>query len=232
MAAVASIVVDRFIGLYSLFLLASFVGLFNLDLIVDESQHGITQLRLALYAIWGISAGGLIFFLLLILLPLEGRGIVTRLEKIRFIGRILGKALRAFGQYRRHPKGLVYAVLIGMAGHVGFVLTYYLASLALPGPGETPSWQVHFLIIPFFMVFQAVPLTFGGNLGVGEVMLGGLYEMVGGTLTKGILASLMQRVIAWAAALVGLLWYVPLQRRLHATKRTHQAAPVREPVVV
>lgn len=212
MATVASIVVDRIIGLYSLFLLASLVSYFNLGLLSDTGQAGVAQLRLALFTIWGITAGGIVCFLLFTLLPLEGRGYLARLERVRFVGRVLSKVLRAFGQYRRHPRAILMAVLLGMVGHVGFVLTYYLASEALPGPGPTPSWRVHFLIIPFFMVFQAVPLTFGGNLGVGDVVLGGLYEMVGATLTKGVLASLLQRVLAWTAALVGLIWYVPLHR--------------------
>lgn len=227
MAALASIVVDRFIGLYSLFLLASIVSLFNLGMLMDESQTGITQLRLALFTIWGITLAGIALFLLFVLLPLEGKGYLAKLERVRFVGRFLSKLLRAFGQYRRHYRAVLVAVLIGMAGHVGFVLTYYFASRALPGPGETPSWQVHFLIIPFFMVFQAVPLTLGGNLGVGDVVLGGLYEMLGATLTKGVLASLFQRILAWAVALIGLMWYVPLQRTMKAKRAAkHEPAAV------
>jgi glycosyltransferase 2 family protein len=225
LATVASIVVDRFIGLYSLFLLASLVGIVNLDVLGDTTQKGVSQLRMALFTIWGISLTGILVFLLFIFLPLEGKGYLTRLEKAKWGGRFFAKVLRAFGQYRRHPGAIVNAVLLGMVGHVGFVFCYYFASLALPGPGPTPPWQVHFLIIPFFMVFQAVPLTFGGNLGVGDVVLGGLYEMLGAMLTKGILASLFQRVIAWGVALIGLLWYVPLHRRRRHQARAMKAMP-------
>jgi hypothetical protein len=131
--------------------------------------------------------------------------------------------ITALAPYRRHPLAVLISVLIGMLGHVGFVLSYYLASMALPGPGPTPTWQVHFLIIPFFMVFQAVPLSPGGNLVVGDALLGGLYVMVGGLLTKGILASLFQRLITWIVALVGLIWYVPLHRRMLAAQRSGAA---------
>lgn len=214
--ALASIVVDRIVGLYSLFLLSAFVGLMNLQTIWSYDSAGAHELRVAFYIICAVSAGGLIFYLLFMFMPLEGRGYRARIEKIRFVGRVISKVLIAFAQYRRYPRAMVQAVVIGMGGHIGFVLSYYFASMALPGPGPTPDWQVHFLIIPFFMVFQAVPLTPGGNLVVGDALLGKLYEMVGAKLMKGLLASLFQRLLAWMVALIGLIWYIPLQRRYKA----------------
>jgi uncharacterized protein with PQ loop repeat len=214
--ALASIVVDRFVGLYSLFLLSALVGLFNLQMIWGYKEAGAWELKIAFYIICAISLGGFIFYGLFMMLPIGGRGYRARLEKIRFVGGFLSKILGAFVQYRRYPWAMVLAVVIGMAGHIGFVLSYYFASMALPGPGDTPTWQLHFLIIPFFMVFQGMPLTPGGNLGVGDLLLGGLYKMVGALEMKGLLASLFQRLIAWIVALIGLIWYVPLQQRFKA----------------
>lgn len=219
MSAVASIIVDRFVGLYSLFLLASLVGLLNITYVWNNEDKGAAQLRVALLTIWAIAGVGLLLLCLFLLLPIKGTGIKHRLEKFRFGGKFLSTALSAFGQYRRHPVALGESIVLGMLGHIGFVLSYYFASQALPGPGETPDWQVHFLIIPFFMVIQAVPLTFGGNLGVGDVALGVLYEIVGATFTKGLLASLFQRVITWIVALIGLIWYIPLHHRMKSTMK-------------
>lgn len=227
LGALASIVVDRFVGLYSLFLLSACVGVMNLSTILSYDRTGARELRLAFYVICGVSILGLLFYLLFIFLPLEGRGYRSRLERVRFVGKGISKILIAFAQYRRYPWAMVQAVVIGMLGHIGFVLSYYFASMALPGPGPTPSWQLHFLIIPFFMVFQAVPLTPGGNLVVGDALLGKLYEMVGALLMKGLLASLFQRLITWIVALIGLIWYLPLQRRYAVL---NQPAPVELPV--
>jgi hypothetical protein len=217
----STIMVDRFIGLYSLFLLASVVALFNINQIwqSDPNQSGAAQLRVALLTIWGIAGGGLIVLAFFLLVPIQGTGIKAKLEKIKFVGGFLARALSAFGQYRHHRVALSAAILVGMLGHIGFVLSYYFASRSLPGPGETPSWLVHFLIIPFFMVFQALPISFGGNLGIGDALLGKLYEMIGGLLLRGILASLLQRVIGWIVALLGLIWYVPLHRQMKAGKK-------------
>lgn len=217
----STIMVDRFVGLYSLFLLASIVALFNINQIwhEDPSQTGAAQLRVALLTIWGIAGGGLIALALFLLVPIQGTGIKARLEKVKIVGGVLARMLSAFGQYRHHRVALSTAILVGMLGHVGFVLSYYFASRSLPGPGQTPSWLVHFLIIPFFMVFQALPISFGGNLGIGDALLGKLYEIVGGLLLRGILASLLQRVIGWIVALLGLIWYIPLHRQMKAGKR-------------
>jgi hypothetical protein len=217
--AIASILVDRFVGLYSLFLLAALVGLFNMHLVWQDDQTGAAQLRIALLTIWGIAGGGLLALALFFFLPLRGTNIRNFLERVRFVGPFLSHTLAAFGRYRRHPIALSWAILMGMLGHIGFVLGYYFASLSLPGPGETPSWLIHFLIIPFFMVVQALPISFGGNLVIGDGVLGKLYELVGGMMLRGILASLLQRVIGWIVALIGLVWYIPLHRRMNAANR-------------
>ncbi len=218
LGALASIVVDRFIGLYSLFLLSACVGLFNLNTIWSYEGSGADELRVAYYVIASVACGGIIFYLLFIFLPLQGKGYRARIHHIKYIGKFLSTLLGAFAQYRRYPWAMVQAVMVGMAGHVGFVLSYYFASRALPGPGPTPDWQMHFIIIPFFMVFQAVPISFGGNLGVGDLVLGGLYQIVGAMQMKGLLASLIQRLITWIVALIGLIWYIPLQRKFQTLK--------------
>lgn len=209
----SSIVVDRLVGLYSLFLLAAFVGLFNLNTILSNENEQAGKLKLAYYAICIFAAAGIVVYGLFLVIPFEGKGYGARIARIRFIGGPVTKILRAFTQYRRYPWAMVKAVVFGMLGHIGFVLSYYFASKALPGPGPTPDWQLHFLIIPFFMVFQALPLTPGGNLGVGDLVLGVLYTFVGGLELKGVLASLFQRLMSWIVALIGLIWYIPLHRR-------------------
>lgn len=211
--ALASIVVDRFVGLYSLFLLSAIVGLFFLKTIMAFEGPRAHELRFAFTVICGIAGGGILAYGLFLILPIQGRGFRAKLEKIRFVGGMITKILSAFIAYRRYPWAIVQAVVIGMLGHVGFVMSYYFASQALPGPGITPDWQMHFVIIPFFMVFQAVPLTPGGNFGVGDLILGRLYTIVGGLELKGILASLIQRLMTWIVALIGLIWYLPLQRQ-------------------
>jgi uncharacterized membrane protein YbhN (UPF0104 family) len=211
--ALASIVVDRLVGLYSLFLLSSIIGLIYLNTILGFQGDRARELQIAFFVICAVAGGGIVFFALFVMLPFNGERLLVWLHRIRWVGPILSKIFGAFLQFRRYPWAMVQSVGLGMLGHVGFVFSYYFASMALPGPGPTPTWQMHFVVIPFFMVFQAVPLTPGGNLGVGDFVLGWLYTIVGGLQLKGILASLIQRLITWIVALIGLIWYLPLQRR-------------------
>jgi glycosyltransferase 2 family protein len=211
--ALASIVVDRIVGVYSLFLLSAIVGLIYLNTIMNFQGERAHELRIAFAVICAIAGGGILFYGLFLFLPIQGRGFRAKIEKIRFIGKIMVKIFSAFMAYRRYPWAMVQSVLIGMLGHIGFVMSYYLAAQSLPGPGPTPDWQMHFVVIPFFMVFQAVPITPGGNLGVGDLVLGRLYTIIGGLELKGILTSLIQRLMTWIVALIGLIWYLPLQRK-------------------
>ena len=67
------------------------------------------------------------------------------------------------------------ALVLAMIGHVGFVMSYYWSSLAVPPP--VPSLQQQWLLVPVGMVAESVPLT-PGNLGVGEALFGYLYHLV------------------------------------------------------
>lgn len=225
-AAVASILVDRFIGLYALFVLAAIVTAYqlyagNIDGIMKDSR-----LYLAVMSIFAIALGGAVVLAGFCLIPIRGTGMRAKLEKIPVVGRFAGKALAAFGQYRHKPQAILEAIGIGILGHIGFVMGYYYASLSLPGPGDSPSWGIHFVIIPFFMVVQSLPLTFGQNIGVGDAILGLFYQLVNAELLKGILASLVQRVMTWLCVIPSLFWCYSL---LFRKKNQVPQVPVNEP---
>ncbi len=207
-AAVATIVVDRIIGLYSLLVLTSLLGIFYWNEVLNYT--GVSQI---IIFVWAITGGAGVAVMLTI--PFRAPPLIARLQKVPFIGRALAELVRALQSYKHKPWVVLKALLIGMVGHVGFVMCFHLAACGSPLP--TPTWQVHFLIIPVYMVGGAVPMTPMANLGVGEWMLGGLYEMVGADLKIGASVALAQRVISWLSALIGLIWYIPLKRaaKLH-----------------
>jgi hypothetical protein len=83
-------------------------------------------------------------------------------------------------------------------------------------------------------VLQAVPLAPAANLGVGEWILHGLYQLVGKDFQKGAMVSLAQRVVVWATGLIGLIWYIPLRqamkkRQLNQATNGDTAAPAAAP---
>jgi hypothetical protein len=97
-------------------------------------------------------------------------------------------------------------LLMSVVGFVGFVLTYYFSVLTLQEPAAIPSLAVHFLIVPIGLLAAAVPL-FPNGLGISEAGFGGLYVLVGFNAKSAVAGSMVQRVVTWALALLGLILY-------------------------
>lgn len=204
-AAVTTILVDRFVGLYTLFLLASLVGCLFYDVVLAQRD-----LRIVIISIWAITAAATVG-MGVIALPAPWERLIGRLRRLPAVGNIAAELVTALRQYRHHASMLGRAMLVGVGAHGCFVTAFYVAALSVPGP--TPSLPMQFLIVPVGLVLQAVPLA-PANLGVNELLFKTLYLMVGPEYEKGVLVSLATRVVTLAIALVGLVWYWPLRRRI------------------
>ncbi len=200
--AIATIFVDRIVGLFGLVVLASLVGLFHWD-----EVRRIPELWLLLLFIWAVTASG--FAAVFLLAFVRATSLIDRLAHGNRLQRIVAEILRAFQMYKRKLRDLAVALAMAVVGHVGFVLTFYFCARAVPG--DTPPVQLHFLIIPVGMVIQSIPLT-PGNFGVSEGAFNALYGMVGAELgIKGMLVSLAYRLVTWAVGLIGLVFYLRLR---------------------
>jgi hypothetical protein len=105
--------------------------------------------------------------------------------------------------------------MLAIIGHVGFVLTFYLATRTLNNADEVPTVQAHYLLVPVGMAIQNGCPTPGG-IGGGEVGFGELYRRVGFDFDKGVLGSLTKRVVEWILGLAGYLVYLRMKPALRA----------------
>jgi hypothetical protein len=216
--AVATVIVDRLVGLYGLLVLASVCGVFFWRQVSD-----VAALRAIVGFTWAVTGSALVLFFL----PLPYDHICNWLQRVP-AGRIIAGLIRGVALYRHRLRPLGLAVVLAVIGHIGFVMSYYYSSLAVLPDHHTPSPAEHFLIIPSGMVVQAIPITPGG-LGTAEVAFSKLYAMRGSD--KGYLTSLAQRVVALSVALLGLIFYIPLRRTVReiiATQTTLPLAPAAE----
>ena len=231
--AVATIVVDRVLGLIGLLFLAAIAGaLFWNEASTVVDARGERPLRWIILFVWGVCCFvGLGFLAMYFVLPWTAP-LSAWLERIRWAGKIAAELLRAAQMYRDKLGAVGLALALAMVGHVGFVMSYYFASLAVPPP--VPDLKTQWLIVPVGMVVESVPVT-PGNLGVGEFLFGQLYRLANpddATFeSKGALARMAERAVAWAVALIGLIFYLPLRatvRRL-AAEQEAQVEPVAAP---
>jgi glycosyltransferase 2 family protein len=217
--AVATVLVDRLVGVYGLMLLASFCGAF-----FWEEASGVPELHALVIFAWAVTGCGV----LAVVLPLRVEWLSQRLEKAPWVGKVLAELLHALQMYRHRWRALLFALALAVLGHVGFVLSYYYSALAVLPDEPTPPASQHYMTIPVGMVVLAVPIT-PGNLGVGEAAFGRLYQIMGGTELKGAFTLLAQRLVALAIALLGFVFYIPLRasvRELITAKGPEPPLPI------
>jgi uncharacterized membrane protein YbhN (UPF0104 family) len=217
-AAVATVLIDRVVGLCGLvWLVALLGGAFQAmgwlrELTVSAEAAGV--LEAIVWGAWALTGASFAFWLSLRALPARwADGLAGRLDRVPRVGGPLAELWRAVWMYRCRGGSVGAALLLSMVGHVAFVLTFYFSALTLCPPEEVPSLGTHFLVVPVGMTVQAIPL-FPGGVGVGEYGFGELYRVVGFAFAAGVLASLVQRVVTWLLALVGYFVYLRLRPAL------------------
>jgi uncharacterized protein (TIRG00374 family) len=159
----ASIVVDRALGLLGLMAIAFFASIFYWWKFQSDFMANIIIAE--------------IFVLALILLPIllsataPGARHFARLEKFYLISRFIAAA----GVYRRHPSIVVYALGISIVGHLMTCFAWYLAMQALDDP---PLASMIVVITPILLILRTLPLTPMG-LGVTDGAAESLYSQLG-----------------------------------------------------
>ena len=211
-AVIASVVLDRFVGLLALFLVAGGVGTWawpGLDPVIR---------RLVVLA-WAIS-GLVTLILALAFSPVLYRPLARRAAGRPKLARRL-EELAEMGAAYRGRLGMVAAGLAsGVLTHILNVLAFYLVSRALFP--IVPTLAEHALIVPLVLLTLAIPLPFGA-LGVGEAASAELFTLA--NYDGGAVAMMGFRVVQYATTLISAAIYAanPSQVRELQAEAEHLA---------
>ena len=142
--AVATVVVDRVIGLCGLFWLVAcvggvawFGGYIN-ELAKDAA--GVALLQSIVLTSIGVTAGSFATWFVAGFVPATAaQRFASGLHRIYKIGGPLAELWRAMYMYRRQGPSVLAALLMSMVGHICFVLAFLFASLTLNAPARIPS---------------------------------------------------------------------------------------------
>jgi len=216
--AVATVLLDRAIGLCGLvWLVATLGGVFWASGLLEQlvvAPTAVIALQTVTLGALALAGASLVFWVLLGVLSISAAGrFAARLERFPKVGPAFAELWRAVWMYRCRGRSIALALSMAVMGHVGFVLTFYLASLTLTAPDRIPPLGTHFLLVPVGMVIQSGFPTPGG-VGGGEWGFGKLYVIAGCAAAGGVLASLVQRAITWILGLAGYLVYLRMRPRL------------------
>jgi len=226
--AVATVLVDRAIGLWALFWFVAILGS-AYWLAGNPAMVSKSELQWIVLTSIGLVIFTSILWTALILLPdRRADKLADSLSRLPKVGGVACELWRAVWMYRSKQGSIVFAMLLALIGHVGWVMAFYFSAqvVGLPDRGaHIPTLAEHYVIVPVGMIFQAV-IPVPGGIGIGEVGFRGLYMMVGGPVMGpamaplGVVASLMQRFINWVMAFVGYIVYLWMPAPVAEGKQT------------
>ncbi|NLX95741.1 MAG: flippase-like domain-containing protein [Rhodopirellula sp.] len=201
--AVASIIVDRAIGLYTLVVLAATAILIGgFWSFADDDVRYVCRaaVLVAAVATLGVTA---------LLGPEAVVGRLVRLVgKIHYAGPPMEKVIVAIRMYRHRLPVLLAAVVMSLAVHSFFATGIHLIAHGIPGAAL--SLQQHFVVAPLGAVTSVIPLPAGPQEGA----LKFLYGALASAPLKGLIVSLVYRIITVLIAAVGIAYYLASRREV------------------
>jgi len=189
--ALATVVIDRLVGLWSLVCIASVV--------IWWTGGDFGPLRLPVAGAFALLSLGLVF----VIAPGPRRALkIDRLLERLPQAERLGKLERAVLLYRGRPGELGLSVLFSFGNHLSVIAATYAIGVAFGtqlGVGEFVG------IVSVANLVSSLPLSPGG-WGVGEAAFGTLFAMMGSVAALGVAVSVTYRLCTVALGLAGGLF--------------------------
>lgn len=205
--AVASMVIDRAVGLLGLFVLASIAGA------VGWSGARAEVRTLILLAVGAVVAG--VVGLAILFTPALYRPFLRLVAGRGKLETAFQELVAMASAYRRRL-GVVAAMLaLATFAHSLYVITFWMADLALYG-SEAPSLARHLQLVPLVLFTTAVPLPFGA-LGLTEKASETMFDLIG--FPGGAVAMMGYRVVMYAGGAISALVYLANARQVRALRR-------------
>jgi uncharacterized protein (TIRG00374 family) len=208
--AVATIFIDRIVGMLSLLILASLVILFT------PALDALPQYAVAGQVFLVAAAVGILIFVLLLFTSLSVMPLTAPVRKFQFVRQTMLRVEGAIKLYRADRMSVVLAVGLSIITHLMQAAAIYLAATAFfpQGPGladQIIMWAVAGSV-------GALPIAPGG-LGTFELTYQWLYELLSPTLivaNEGFLVALLYRVMSVLSAGIGVFVYFSCRREMQS----------------
>jgi glycosyltransferase 2 family protein len=216
--AVASVLVDRIIGLYVLFIVASvailLTGFWRIN-VPDIFQTRLLTVGIYDICLWtfGLTVAGTVGLAMLLGPDLSQGRTIRAIGRIPRVGRFLESLINAVRMYRTQPGVLILSSVISVGVHCLFAAGCYLIACGLPG--NHLSLANHFVVMPLSAATQVIPLP----LGPFEAVLDCLYTHVpvaGPSIGvgQGLVVALVYRLITLLIAALGVFYYFGNRREM------------------
>ncbi|MBC8259683.1 MAG: flippase-like domain-containing protein [SAR324 cluster bacterium] len=169
--AFMTLLIDRFVGLFGLIVMAFFALLFNLELILAQEQlHSLAWMITALF-------GGTVLFYLIALYPFkQGHDPFLRLFQRLPASKFSIKVYSAFKIFQHQKITLISTLLLAIGIHTLIALIFFQVT-QLMGIKEM-ELATQFFLMPIGLITVAIPIAPGG-IGIGHAAFESLYQLAG-----------------------------------------------------
>lgn len=210
--ATASVVFDRFIGLYAMFVLGLFVA-FASGFYADPTPLA----RFTVQGLIALTIASTIFLTLVVFPPCASRRREKLAGALPVVGPLLQKATAATLLYRDRKRTLLAAFAATLVVHSFFAVSLYCFARGIYV--ATPSLVDHFILYCSANVGSTIPLSAGPF----EYFLDELYPLFGDNATRsfttgyGATVGVFYRFATFGVAALGVVYYL-------ATRASHADA--------
>ena len=169
--AFMTLLIDRFVGLFGLIVMAFLALVFNLELILSQERlHSLAWMITILF-------GGTVLFYTITLFPFkEGRDPFIRFFQRLPAKKISLKVYSAFKSFQHQKTTLLLTLLLAIGIHTLIALLFFQVA-NLMGI-EDMELATQFFLMPIGLITVAIPLAPGG-IGIGHAAFESLYQLVG-----------------------------------------------------
>ncbi len=214
-AAVATVLIDRMLGLFGLLLFVSLVGgslWLSGDLQIVENPY-LTKIITVCTA---LVVAAVIGWIVLGLLPsATAERIGLQMKGVPVVGKTLNDLWEAVLLYRRRPKLLYLTLPLTAFAQFLMILYLHLGVRVFPNP-DPASFGEHFVIGPIGFIAQAF-FPAPGGVGGAEAIFGYLYTLIGRPEITGIVGRLTLRAAEIVLGSAGLTVYLSMKAELPVT---------------
>lgn len=222
--AIATVLLDRILGLLALFMVGAVASLTPITVPNDQ------KLKLCTLLLWVGSIGGLAGVGLM-LIPASTRWRwVNALPRLPVVGHMVGELILGVKLYQSRPIILLQALGLSIIGHAGLISGFYCCALWMRQPW-IPDLATHFYFMPNAELFGVI-IPAPGGVGPLEAAIQWFYallrpEQVGKAQAEaaGLIAAIAFRVVTMGIAAIGGAYYFTARRELGDAMHEADAEP-------
>lgn len=223
-AAVATVIVDRMLGLFGLLLFATlFGGAFWLT--GDPRVVGNAYLEQIVSVSAILVAAGVVGWIVLgFVRPARSDRIEAGLRGWKWIGPTLADVWGAAAMYRQRPKLLYLTIPLTAFAQTMLILFLHCAVRVFPAD-SVGTFAEHCIIGPIGFIAQAF-FPAPGGVGGAEAIFGYLYQLIGLPEQAAVIGRLVMRLAEIGLGVLGYLVYLSMKAELPTVEeRTADAPP-------